>query len=82
MGSGSQCRLALIPKPAVGRVTGVQQVATSLSGGTAASLSGWLLHISGGYTLPMNVIFLFLVLGAATTWLLMQPKWSPKVVEA
>jgi MFS family permease len=39
------CRLTLIPRPAVGLVTGVQQVATSLSGGVAASLSGWLLHV-------------------------------------
>jgi sugar phosphate permease len=74
------CRLALIPKPAVGRVTGVQQVATSLSGGTAASLSGWLHHISGGYLLPMYMIFAFLVLGAASTLFLMRRKWSPKVV--
>jgi sugar phosphate permease len=75
------CRLALIPKQAVGRVTGVQQVATSLSGGTAASLSGWLLYVSGNYELPMFMIFVFLVLGAATTLLLMKPKWSPKVIE-
>jgi MFS family permease len=75
------CRLALIPKPAVGRVTGVQQVATSLSGGVAASLSGWLLHVSGGYALPMFMIFVFLVIGAAATLLLMKPKWSPKVIE-
>ena len=75
------CRLALIPKPAVGRVTGIQQVATSLSGGTTASLSGWLHHISGGYTLPMNIIFVFLVGGAAST-LLMRREWSPKVVES
>jgi sugar phosphate permease len=75
------CRLALIPKPAVGRVTGVQQVATSLSGGIAAWLSGWLKQLSGGYTVPMMVIFVFLVIGAATTLLLMKPKWSPKVAE-
>jgi MFS family permease len=76
------CRLALIPKPAVGRVTGVQQVATSLSGGAAASLSGWLHHISGGYVLPMYMIFAFLVVGAAATVLLMRREWSPKVVES
>jgi MFS family permease len=75
------CRLALIPKPAVGRVTGVQQVATSLSGGTAAALSGWLKQISGGYELPMLIIFVFLVVGAATTWFMMRPEWSPKVRE-
>jgi MFS family permease len=75
------CRLALIPRQAVGRVTGVQQVATSLSGGVTASLSGWLLHVSGSYELPMFIIFVFLIVGAAATWILMQPKWSPKVVE-
>ena len=53
-------RLTLIPKQAIGAVTGVQQVATSLAGGVAASLSGWLLHISGSYDLPMMVIFVFL----------------------
>jgi MFS family permease len=76
------CRLALIPKPAVGRVTGVQQVATSLSGGTAASLSGWLHHVSGGYAVPMYMIFAFLVVGAATTLMLMRREWSPVVVES
>jgi uncharacterized membrane protein len=62
-------------------VTGVQQVATSLSGGITASLSGWLLHVSGSYDLPMLIILVFLVIGAAATVLLMQPKWSPKVVD-
>ena len=72
------CRLTLIPKPAIGLVTGIQQVATSLSGGVAASLSGWLLHISGGYTLPVEVIFVFLIVGAASTMLL-RPEWSPRL---
>lgn len=76
------CRLALIPKPAVGRVTGVHQVATSASGGVTAGLSGWLLHVSGNYNLPMFIIFIFLVIGAATTWFMMKPEWSPKIVDA
>jgi len=75
------CRLTLIPKPAIGLVTGIQQVATSISGGVAASLSGWLLHISGGYTLPVEVIFVFLIVGAASTTLL-RPEWAPKLTEA
>ncbi|WP_395393563.1 MFS transporter [Novosphingobium sp. BL-8A] len=73
------CRLTLIPAPAVGLVTGVQQVATSLAGGVAASLSGWLLHVSGSYDLPMMVIFVFLVIGALTTWLVLRPEWAPKI---
>ncbi len=75
------CRLTLIPKPAIGLVTGVQQVATSLAGGVAASPSGWLLHVSGGYDLPMLVIFVFLIIGAAATWILLRPEWAPKVSE-
>lgn len=75
-------RLTLIPKQAIGLVTGVQQVATSLAGGVAASLSGWLLHVSGSYDLPMLVIFVFLLVGAAATAILFRPKWSPKVSEA
>ena len=73
------CRLTLIPRPAVGLVTGIQQVAVSLAGGAAAALSGWLLHISGGYQLPMMVIFVFQVIGAATTWILLKPEYAPKV---
>lgn len=73
------CRITLIPKSAVGIVTGLQQVALSLSGGIAASLSGWLLHVSGGYDLPIYVIILFLVVGAASTWILLRPRWAPKV---
>jgi sugar phosphate permease len=72
-------RLTLIPKQAIGAVTGVQQVATSLAGGVAASLSGWLLNVSGSYDLPMLVIFVFLLVGAAATAILFRPQWSPKV---
>jgi ACS family D-galactonate transporter-like MFS transporter len=72
-------RLTLIPKQAIGAVTGVQQVATSLAGGVAASLSGWLLHVSGSYDLPMLVIFVFLLIGAAATAILFRPQWAPKV---
>jgi ACS family D-galactonate transporter-like MFS transporter len=73
------CRLTLIPAPAVGLATGVQQVATSLSGGVAASLSGWLLQISGSYALPMQVILVFLIIGAVTTVVLLRPKYAPKM---
>ena len=73
------CRLTLIPKAAVGLVTGVQQVATSLAGGVAAGLSGWLLHVSGSYTLPMQAIFVFLIIGALATAILLRPEWAPKV---
>ncbi|SAL85908.1 MFS transporter [Caballeronia arvi] len=74
-------RLTLIPRQAIGLVTGVQQVATSLAGGVAASLSGWLLHVSGSYDLPMMVILGFLVVGALATIVLYRPEWAPQVTE-
>jgi ACS family D-galactonate transporter-like MFS transporter len=73
------CKLTLIPKPAIGLNTGLQQVATSLAGGVSASLSGWLLHVGGSYELPMMAIFGFLVIGAINTVVLLQRKWAPKL---
>jgi MFS family permease len=72
-------RLTLIPRAAIGLTTGVQQLATSLAGGVAASLTGWLVQVGGGYTLPMLAIIVFLIIGAVSTIVLLQPKWSPKV---
>ena len=73
------CRLTLIPAPAVGMVTGVQQVAVSLAGIVAPILSGWLLHVSGGYEVPMFVIFVFLAIGAVTTLFVLRREWAPKI---
>jgi MFS family permease len=75
------CKLTLIPKPAVGLNTGLQQVATSLAGGVSASLSGWLLHVGGSYELPMLAIFIFLLVGATGTVVLFRREWAPKVNE-
>ena len=72
-------KLTLIPKQAVGLNTGLQQVATSFAGGVSASLSGWLLHVGHSYTLPMLAIFVFLLLGASSTVVLLRRKWAPKV---
>ncbi len=75
-------KLTLIPKQAVGLNTGLQQVATSLAGGVSASLSGWLLHVGHSYTLPMLAIFMFLLLGATSTVVLLRREWAPKVNES
>lgn len=73
-------KLTLIPKQAVGLNTGLQQVATSLAGGVSASLSGWLLHLGkGNYTFAMLAIFVFLLLGATSTVVLLRRKWAPRV---
>ena len=76
------CRMTLIPRQAVGLVTGIQNVSTSLAGIVGPILSGWLLEVSGGYQAPMLVIFAFLLLGGASTAVLLRPEWSPKVTPA
>jgi MFS transporter, ACS family, D-galactonate transporter len=73
------CRLTLIPKPAVGLVTGVQNVSTSLAGIVAPILSGWLKQVGGGYELPMQVIFVFMLLGGVTCVVLLRRKYAPVV---
>jgi len=80
--STTLCKLTLIPKPAIGLNTGLQQVASSLAGGVSAGLSGWLLHVGGSYEWPMLAIFGFLLVGATSSVVLLQRKWAPKVREA
>ncbi len=75
------CRLTLIPAPAVGLVSGVQNVSTSLAGIVTPILSGWLKQTSGGYTAPMIAILVFLVIGGLTCIVLLREKWAPKVPE-
>ncbi len=73
------CRLTLIPAPAVGLVTGVQNVSTSLAGIVAPILSGWLKQVGGGYELPMQVIFVFMLLGGFTCVVLLRRKYAPVI---
>jgi ACS family D-galactonate transporter-like MFS transporter len=72
------CRMTLIPRQAVGLVTGIQNVSTSLAGIVGPILSGWLLEVSGGYQAPMLVIFAFLLLGGVSCAVMLRPEWSPK----
>jgi MFS family permease len=73
------CRMTLIPAAAVGLVSGVQNVSTSLAGIVGPIFSGWLKQTSGGYAAPMEAIFFFLVIGGLTCLILLRPKWAPVV---
>lgn len=74
--------LTLIPKPIVGRVKGIQNVAAALAGIVAPIVTGWLLHKTGSYVAPMTLIFVFLVIGALAVIVMLQPKWAPRMPEA
>lgn len=73
------CSITLIPAPVIGQVKGFQNVATALAGIVAPLMTGWLLHITGSYLAPMTLIFVFLVIGATTTLVMLRPKWAPQV---
>lgn len=75
-------KLTLIPKEAIGLNTGLLTVATSLAGGVSATLSGWLLHIGGSYTLPMMSVCGFMLIGATAALVLMREKWTPRALDA
>ncbi len=76
------CSLTLIPAPIVGRVKGIQNVASALAGIVAPIMTGWLLHVSGSFVAPMTLIFAFLVLGAATVIVMLRPEWAPRLPDA
>ena len=76
------CRLTLVPASAVGVVTGLQQVATAIAGIVAPLTTGWLLHIGGDYSLPIDAIFVFLVIGGVTTAVLLSRRFSLRTVDA
>ena len=68
----------LIPGAAVGRIVGVQNCAANLPGIVAPILTGWLKEVTGGYKAPMQVIWLFLILGIASYVFLVREKYAPK----
>jgi ACS family D-galactonate transporter-like MFS transporter len=61
------CRLTLIPKPAVGVNTGLQQVASAWPAWSRRSCRAGCCTWAAATRLPMYVIFAFLLLGAVTT---------------
>lgn len=73
------CSLTLIPKAIVGRVKGVQAVASALAGIVAPIMTGWLLHTTGSYLAPMTLIFALLLIGALVVAFFLRPEWAPRV---
>ena len=53
----------LMPRKAAGRVAGLQNTALNLAGIAAPIITGWLKEVSGSYTIPMQTIGLFLLIG-------------------
>jgi MFS family permease len=53
----------LMPGVAAGRIAGVQNTSLNLAGIVAPLVTGWLKEITGGYTAPMQAIWVVLLIG-------------------
>ena len=63
----------LIPGVALGRIAGVQNCASNLSGIAASLVTGWLKQATGGYEVPMQTMWVMLLIGLAAYIFLVKP---------
>lgn len=71
----------LVPKSAIGRVVGLQNLASNSSGVVAAILTGWLKQVTGSYAAPMGAVLVILLLGIlAYGFLVKQQMWNREAV--
>ena len=70
------CRVTLISRGAVGRVTGLAGISTALAGIGSPIFSGWLLQKTGTYQGPMQAIWIFQILAIVTCLVLLREKYS------
>lgn len=64
----------LVPGKAMGRIAGLQNCASNLGGVAAPILTGWLKEKSGGYQVPMQAIWIILLIGIASYVILVRPQ--------
>lgn len=67
----------LMPGAAIGRISGVQNMASNLAGIFAPIITGWLKAWSGSYAAPLYAVGFFLLLGVASYVFLVQPRYAP-----
>jgi MFS transporter, ACS family, D-galactonate transporter len=68
----------LLPGPAVGRVAGLQNMASNLAGIAAPILTGWLKQATGGYLAAFQAVLFFLLLGLGSYFFLVRREYVPK----
>jgi len=67
----------LIPGAAIGRIVGVQNFASNLSGIVAPVLTGWLKQATGSYQASMQAIWVVLLAGIAAYVFLVRTRYAP-----
>lgn len=71
----------LMPGAAIGRITGVQNFASNLSGIVAPILTGRLVALTGSYEAPMQAIAILLAAGIAAYVFLVRRELAPRAAE-
>ena len=69
---------SLMPGAAIGRIAGVQNFASNLSGIVAPIVTGRLIALTGCYEAPMIAILVILMTGIAAYIFLVRPKYAPQ----
>lgn len=72
---------SLMPGAAIGRITGVQNFASNMSGIVAPVVTGRLIDLTGSYEAPMQAILVILAMGIAAYVFLVRPKYAPRGVD-
>lgn len=72
----------LMPGAAIGRIAGVQNFASNLSGIVAPVLTGRLVALTGSYEAPMQAIAVLLACGIAAYIFLVRREYAPKAARA
>ena len=73
---------SLMPGAAIGRITGVQNFASNISGIIAPIVTGRLIAMTGSYEAPMQAILVILASGIGAYIFLVRPKYAPQPAKA
>lgn len=69
---------SLMPGAGIGRISGVQNFASNVSGVIAPALTGWLVQVTGSYNAPLRAALLVLLCGVAAYVFLVREKFAPR----
>lgn len=73
---------SLMPGAAIGRIAGVQNFASNLSGIFAPIITGWLVRVTGSFEAPMQFITGLLCAGILAYVFLVKRKYAPRIESA
>jgi MFS family permease len=69
---------SLMPGAGIGRIAGVQNFASNVSGIIAPALTGWLVQVTGAYHAPLRAALVILIAGIAAYLFLVREKYAPR----